>query len=452
MSCQTVSTDMYPVHKEDTIQLDTTNNSEKSTDVSYSTNIAHETPINSNLANDDNVISPARFGDTSIPNILNEAKAREICVATSPLLASARQDVTASSGRTMQEQLLSNPTISSEIENIAGNDGGFNSAEVTIEIHQEIPINGVRALSAKAGIQEQMALWWEYETQRRLVDSEAYWRFYQILMAEQRVRQLQLLVKTRCDFSEKILALVQHGKQSQSLLLQAEIGKATAQMNLEESQNILHTNKNKLASYLHIPVTNLPPCEGSLTAWEQALPSLDMLTSKLQDNPQLKRLRLEQNQLQTQRLQTTASNIPNPEIFIGAKREFADEQNTLKMGIEFPLPLWNRQQGRLAELEALERKTWYAENATLETLHAELLEAYQTCQYSQKKLENYQKKIVPATQQTVQLIETNYEQGKATIAEILSAKQIEIELQLEILDELNNFYQAKVIILRLCGD
>lgn len=391
---------------------------------------------------------------TSAPSlrVLDVAKAREISIATSPQLASMRMDISAASGRTRQELLWENPVISGEVENIGSSDGGFNSAEVTIELHQQIPINGAKTYAAKAGEQEEIALEWEYEEQRRTVSSEAYLRFHQILIAQEKVKQWQSMVQTRQNFAEKILALVNNGKLSQTLFLKADIAQSQAKIHCEEAEKILAATKARLAIYLHIPVTNLPECEGSLLVYEQPLPPLEAFKQKLLESPQVKKWMAEQNKLQHQRSQATAEVIPNPDIFIGGRRDFSIDKNTLVAGLEFPLPVWNRQQGRIAELEALERKAWLTQAAVLESLHTELAEAYQSCQYSQKKLENYQKNIFPATQKSLQWIEMNYEQGKASIPEILDAKQIEIELQLEIFEELNNFYQARATLLRLCDE
>lgn len=108
----------------------------------------------------------------------------------------------------------------------------------------------------------------------------------------------------------------------------------------------------------------------------------------------------------------------------------------LSLGVTIPLPLWNRQQGRIAAAEARLRRSRRSRDALVLRIGEEIRAAEAGVRTLRSSVDAYSDEILPEATRTQELFERGFRQGLMGIAELLQAQRqynevraLEIELQ-----------------------
>lgn len=103
---------------------------------------------------------------------------------------------------------------------------------------------------------------------------------------------------------------------------------------------------------------------------------------------------------------------------IGAKKD-----SFLSFGLTVPLPLWNRQQGRIATAAAERRRRGRTRDALVLRIEEEVRAAQTRVRTLRLSVDAYANEILPETTRTQELFERGYRQGLMGIAELLQAQR-----------------------------
>lgn len=103
---------------------------------------------------------------------------------------------------------------------------------------------------------------------------------------------------------------------------------------------------------------------------------------------------------------------------IGTKRD-----SYLSLGLTVPLPLWNRQQGRIAAAEAELRRTRRSRDGLVLRIEEEIRAAEASVRRLRSSVDAYTEEILPEATRTRDLFERGYRQGLMGIAELLQAQR-----------------------------
>lgn len=103
---------------------------------------------------------------------------------------------------------------------------------------------------------------------------------------------------------------------------------------------------------------------------------------------------------------------------IGTKRD-----SFLSFAVSVPLPLWNRQQGRIAAAEAERRRQRRSRDALLLRVQEERRSAQARVRALRTSVDAYANNILPEAIRTQDLFERGYRQGLMGIAELLQAQR-----------------------------
>ena len=103
---------------------------------------------------------------------------------------------------------------------------------------------------------------------------------------------------------------------------------------------------------------------------------------------------------------------------IGTKRD-----SFLSFGLTVPLPLWNRQQGRIAAADAELRRTRRSHDALVLRIEEEVRAAQARVRTFRSSVDAYTEDILPEATRTQELFERGYRQGLVGIAELLQAQR-----------------------------
>jgi len=103
---------------------------------------------------------------------------------------------------------------------------------------------------------------------------------------------------------------------------------------------------------------------------------------------------------------------------IGTKRD-----SYLSLGLTVPLPLWNRQQGRIAAAEAELRRSRRSRDGLVLRIEEEIRAAEASVRTLRSSVDAYTEEILPEATRTRDLFERGYRQGLVGIAELLQSQR-----------------------------
>lgn len=114
----------------------------------------------------------------------------------------------------------------------------------------------------------------------------------------------------------------------------------------------------------------------------------------------------------------------------------------LKLSI--PLPVFDRKQGRIREIVALEDRTQKTVEALKLQISQELADAQQRVKTLAPLLESYTPEILKRAEDNVKLVENGYRQGLASIVEVIQSRQQFAELKSSYIETLAEYQRALI--------
>ncbi len=255
-----------------------------------------------------------------------------------------------------------------------------------------------------------------------------------------RKKALQLEVEKRWETLSRIVsAKVKEGRLSQVDEAQAQLNRARARQKEMEIQTEMGAVENRLAyltgknmgpnSIAPYPIDTLP-----------IVPSIEGLYKlAIEENLDLKTL---DRELETQKRQLELEKIlrnPSFTVSLGYDRE-AEGYHMLGGGIEFPLPIFNRNQIGLAKSRAEIRLAETRRAAAEARLKTEITEMHGRLESLVERYQSYQKEIQTLSRKQLDLSEKGFTQGLLGIFELSRVQEEFLSEEQDGLNILDAFY------------
>ena len=374
---------------------------------------------------------------------LNKDTALTIALKNNPRLSAALARIEGAQGAHLQASFMPNPEATLEIENFGGEDerNGFDGAEATLGIEQEIELSGKRQ-KRSAVAEYQTNIFQEQAVAEALsVLAETDYAFMRLAIAKERLglaqRRLTLADETHEAVKKRVSAAassdIQHTKadieQSAAIL---EKGKAEKEM--AAAEGALHTLLAINADY-----TNIQAALNELPE----LPDRMALLEAVNDTPQIRAAMFAKMQANARFDLAKANAVPNPTFGLGVRRYNENDSTALVAGVSFPLPVFNRNQGEIKqarahiiEAEAIARQ----QNIDLEQ---SAIAAWETLAAAHAASSSYQGNMVPSAQRAYRQASEGYAAGRFSFLDLLDAQRTLYEVEEARLDSLLALYEAK---------
>jgi outer membrane protein, heavy metal efflux system len=347
-------------------------------------------------------------------------------------LRAARIQVEEARGRLTQAGLFPNPSLESNFsfDSLFANEG---ERTFSTGISQPIPLSGrIGAQKRMARVDIKRTFADLADTERKLV-RDVRRDFIEILAIDEQIKLQDTLINLNSDLTKAIKAGIKEGLASEKDLNAISISLQQAKL---EKEVLISQRKSKvleLNRLLGMPLAfsfllkgNLEyePIKG-LTSYsvEKAYaqrPDLRFaeLGIKLAgaDLALAKALRFEDitvgisYQRDRTILDIPEGNIPNTDNLIGFK-------------LTIPLPFFNRNQGRIAEARARERRAEESVEALKLEINQEVSDALNRVNTLSALLRTYRSGILKTAEDNIRLVEGGYKQGLAGIAEVIQSRQ-----------------------------
>lgn len=447
--------------------------------------------------------------DSTVHVTLEEALAWAL--ERNPRLAAFSWEMRAAEARELQAGLRPNPELTIEVENVgvggssatrsvetalgldwddgtpapaaarswqreSGAASGISEAEFTLSLSQVIELGGKRTQRLLAAARGRDVAAWDYEVARADVLADTAGAFYRVLSAQQQIGIAEELVALAGRFQATIRALADAGKVSPLDAQRFMTELASARIVLENARHEFAAARTALAACCGDEQPRFDRAAGAMPP-ARALPPLEVLWSRIDANPVLKRWTAELDRRESLIAVEESNAVPDLRVGLGVRVQGTDSRDSSRLelgssGLRYgrertrstddwstslvfeasiPLPLFNRNQGNIRETQALAAAG--AELRRMERLAAatELSGVYQEAAARFDELRVLEIEIIPSSETVYSLTEEGYRQGKFTYLDVLDSERTLAEARIRREEALREYHKSRVMIERHIG-
>lgn len=360
---------------------------------------------------------------------LTLADLERMALENNPTLPQALSEIDAARGRARQAGLLPNPTVGytgSEISRgpiIRGGEHG-------LFVEQRIPLGGKLGLSRQIFNREATEAEALRDVQRQRILTDVRMLYYGALAAERRVDVRRSLAALGAEAVAVSRQLFNTGAADRPDVLASEIEARQLQVALETAQNDRYRVWHRLGALVGDASLAPRPLDGSIDAPLPELVRDAVVQQILSQSPQLNATRAAIERAQA--ALTRARREPVPDLVLRGSRQYNRElleSNGSPVGWEsgvdvgFTIPLFNRNQGAVAESRAelgrAEKELTRLELA-LQSRAADVFDEYLT---NLRNAETYKSEIVPRAEESYRLYLARYREMAAAYPQVLVAQR-----------------------------
>jgi cobalt-zinc-cadmium efflux system outer membrane protein len=360
-------------------------------------------------------------------------EALRLAEAESPLLKAAQAGIERAAAGTVTAKAYPNPNASSQTgRQMVLVPGNVSGAVQILSFSQPLELGKLRPARLNAAERGREIAELNLEARRLEVLSGVRRSFYEVLRRQGEVEILRENLKLVEDLRRRIQVRVDVGEAPRLELVRAdaEVATARAQVNSGRMRII-----SALAGFRAAVGGSLPAdvvLEGELEAPPRLPPLGEMEQQVISTHPALRLARLEGRRAEAQVELERALRRPQPSVRVDFEK-YPDVPNW-RLGLDIPLPFWNRREGPIAEAVAQTRQARAEEQARRVELLAALEGAYGRYQAAAEQVAAYETGVLKEAEAALRAAETAYRLGERGIIDVLDAQRLLRTVRLEYLN------------------
>ena len=376
----------------------------------------------------------------SLANVTLE-QALDLAERSHPLLTEARAQVEASAGRANQVGQFPNPDLIARMESAPFKGRTTGEAEYLAGISQTVPLSSRLSKAREAE---------RFESDRRRHDLEATRRdlhkrvrsAFATALYQEKASQTQTEIVAGADkLAAATRARLNAGDAVAGDLARAEMELARTDLESNRIAAMRQQAVAGLAGSIGMPQLSIASLSGDLEAAFE-IPTLESLSADLRTHPAIAASAAEIRSRQTRLDLAQAERIPDIKVELLYRRIQPEERDGFDLGISIPLPLFNRNQGRLreasAELAVAEARSRLVEN----DLAVRLSEAEAQFSLALSQARDLKEKILPLAETIRRAAEARYAAGDIDLGQVVQVQRDWAAIQLSYLESLRDVMQA----------
>lgn len=361
---------------------------------------------------------------------------------SNPTLKATRLAVEEARGRQLGAGRPSNPTVGTEWRNPSK----FSEGSVMFSVDQAFPITSRLKLEKKLTTQLVAAAELEVRDAERVLISVAQSLAVQVLSINQqralRQQQTTLAVKLS-DFVQSrakageisSLDAAQAQVDSQRLLVEARKLETERQRLLGSLKSLLNLNPNDTLTIAgDLPATNVPERRNNYTQ----RPDYQLAQNKIaaaQTDAQLAKSKKWQD--------LSAGVFGGPE-YRPSGAEGRESSGFVGVRISIPLPLWNKNEGDIAEKNASAERARLEYDALSKQIASEAENAREEMIANADLARETRDKLLPLVIEQTEKLEKAYETGQTDLLTVLRTREQRLQMEAAALDAVRDFHLARI--------
>lgn len=372
--------------------------------------------------------------------------ALKLALGANAELSAAGRELEAIEATIIQAQVRPNPELATSIEDTR------RATRITrLQLNQPIELGGKRAARIDAAERGRDAASAELDIKRAEIHAIVVAAFYDVLVAQERLRLAQASVELAQRATSAASRRVAAGKVSPVEETRARVAEAGVRVEWTLAGSELATARKRLAGTWGNAMPRFERVDGDLEALPP-LPALADLNSRLVTSPKLLRARIEVDRRQALEEVERSRRIPNVTVSLGAMRNEQVGLDQAIVGVSIPIPMFDRNQGNL--LEALRRtdKSRDELSVTEIRLSNELAQTHERLNTARQEVVSLQRDILPGAQSAYDAATKGFELGKFSFLEVLDAQRTSFQAKSQYLRALAEAYRSAAEIERILGE
>lgn len=367
-------------------------------------------------------------------------------------LAAATAEARALEAAERQAALPPNPELTLEVEDVAGTGefGGVSEAQTTLRLIQPIELGGDRRARRMLASAHRGLASFDAEANRLDVIAETQAAFVSLLVAQEAVRHATEFTQLASRELHATRERVRFGAVLAVEETRARYAEESARLQEASSRLALDAARQDLAAMWGDDVPDFDRAEGDLERVSSPPPLAD-LVARLDRNPDLARFAVEQEERRARIDLARANRVPDPQIGAGVRHLAGPDDATFVFQIGMPLPVFDRQQGAVAEAAARAAKL-DAERATARR-HARIALAREHARWrsAHGEIAAFRERLLPDARRVVDEVDAAHRAGRVSQLEVFVAVRNELETKNRLLEQLGEAHAARIATERLVG-
>lgn len=268
--------------------------------------------------------------------------------------------------------------------------------------------------------------------------------FFEVLRRSGEIRLANENLALVENLRNKIQVRVEVGEAGRLELIRADAEVAMARTQANSARLRLVTEEAQFRAAVGAPLETILNLEGKLDAAVSLPPLEELWKESSTQHPALALARAEVRRAEARVVHERALLLPQPSVRTDLER-YPDVPN-YRVGIQFPIPFWNRRKGPIAEAVATVRQLNSIAKAREIELRAALEGAYGRYQVASQQLLAFEDGLLREAEEGLRAAETAYQLGERGILEVLDAQRT---LRIVRLDFLNAQFDRQAALVDL---
>jgi len=358
-----------------------------------------------------------------------------------PQLAEAHALVEAAAGRAQQVGAFPNPEAIVAAQQLPLDSDGSNQREYVAGIAQPIPLGARLGKAREAELLEREVRVRGLEVTRRDLRRRVHGAFATALYQEKAFQTQSQIAQSIEKVAATAKARLDAGDAVPEDLARAEMEQARAKVEVQRSQSLREQAMLGLAAAIGDSRLNVKSLAGILDRTFE-IPTLESLAANLSAQPEFA---LADASLRASKARidlAKAERIPDVKVEALYHRLESTKENTFDIGLSVPLPLFNRNQGRLREAHAEAAAAEARSRSTQNDLAFRLRESYTRLTSALASSRAFKSEILPRADTVLKSAEARHVAGDISLSELLPVRREWSALQLTYLESLRDVMQT----------
>ena len=395
---------------------------------------------------------PASESATEPVGVIALRDALAAALLHNPELAADVFELRAREAAFVQAGAFPNPSLTLQAEDLAGSGEfrGTRQAQTTLQLGQLVELGGKRSARLGMAAAERDLAAWDYEMRRIDVLARTADAFIDVLAAQER-RRLADEALALARSAQRVAGLRRRaGLASPAEEIRAEVQVEVAGVEREHTEHELATARQALAAKWAGESARFERAEGELERLPD-VPSADELARRLDASPNVARWQAELSRRGAARDKVRSERVPDLSLSAGPRRLSGPDETAFVVGIEIPLPVWNRNRGAIAEAEHRLAKLASEARAARVSSATDLAAARVALHAAAEEAHLLRTRVLPGVERALEVVQRGYEAGRFAQVEVLEAQRARIQAREQHLRALAEAHHNALEIERLTG-
>lgn len=372
-------------------------------------------------------------------------QALELALSRSYAVSAAQRELEATEGALQQAGVRRNPELSTSVE-----DTRSATRTTTVTVGLPLELGGKRAARVTASELAREVARVELGQAKAQVRSATIAAYFAVLVAQERAKLAANSATLASTATQAVGKRVQAGKVSPVDATRAQVDEANVQLELAEAQAELAASRHALASLWADAQPSFSAVAGDIADVPER-PPLSNLAADLDKTPALLLASTELSRRRALVDVERSKAVPDLMLSVGAKRSNELGLTQAVIGVSMPIPLFDRNQGAVAEASKRVQKAEDEVQAVRVRTLSELQAASMRLGVARTSVQLLQSSALPAAQQAYEAASQGFEAGKFSFLDVIDAQRSLLQARARYLSALSNAYQAATAIDRLLG-